>query len=94
MPNRIYGSFEELAAHLTGVEDLEDWEAIGDALMEKWGVSSDGFEDIAFALLKLTIPQEAPLSSGPRHVFAVQEGNGSYRALVQTDHDPGNQTGK
>ncbi len=81
---RIYGSFTELAAQLTGT-DPNDYNAVDTALMEKWEIAADTFEEIAFELLRLTIPQQAPLSGGIRHVFAVFQGDGIYRSLVATD---------
>ena len=81
---RIYGSFTELAAHITG-QNPDDYDAVETALIGKWDIGLDTFEEIAFELLRLTSPQQAPLSGGLRHVFTVHQGDGIYRSLVGTD---------
>ena len=73
--------FDELAAHLMGV-DPTDWDAIDTALMERWEIGLDTFEDIAEALLRLTPTVEAPLSGEPMHAFLVRRGD-HYLALSQ-----------
>ena len=84
MPTRIYGSFVELAADITGT-DPEDYDAVDAALMEKWEFSLDTLEEVGLELLRRTIPQQAPLSGGLRHVFAVKQQDGIYRSLVGID---------
>ena len=79
-----YEDARELAAHLTG-KDEEDMEAIEEGLREKWGVDFDNFQEIANALLPLTMPFPSPFG-GHLHGFVIPDASkaGIWHGLMRT----------
>lgn len=79
--------YTELAAAMLGwhPDDVEDWEAIEAEFEDKYGIAVGEAEFLFEDLLKLVIPQAAPLSGEPMQVFAVEDRNnpGIFTALLR-----------
>ena len=85
-----YEPAEELAMHLTGVTLTEDgdydYDAIEDALQDKYDCGFEVFENIANDLLKMTMPVESPFGDY-YHAFLVHDDSapGVWEALMRTE---------
>ena len=82
----------ELAAHIFGIawdgEDDDQRERVEMELFLRFGLDVDGFEAVASALLRCTMPCREPLSGSPMHLFGRMETRGLYfRAIVKERAD-------
>ena len=89
MPSQT-DDYLHLAAHVLGLvwdeEDDDQREAVETELSYRFGLDADGWETVASALLRCTMPVASPLRPAQRmHVFGKPEKPGSdvFRAIVR-----------
>ena len=83
---RIYGNFIELAGYLTET-DSEDLEVVESALMEKWEISYDTFEEVAYCFIAAHDPAGSASQRRAQACICHPAGERHRRALVQIDVD-------
>jgi hypothetical protein len=87
MQERKTEDAQELASVLTGVSQ-EDYHGIEEALLVRWDIDYDHFEDLVNELALLTYPVESPFG-GYFHAFGTfdPETEGVWHALLKTQAD-------